>query len=200
MLEEHYFQIHHVVLQPSCCAPPSVFQTIMGKELRLRQGNFGSYSTDRVFLRERMKYDQAKEILGASCAVQDDKSKVWYVKMPEFIELGDTSLLSPELHMLNEDESDLNEYLDDPTDPVVCVPEQDDDDYWSILRGAHECKFGGPGSTVNFWELSAHSERLTLGVKMHSTAAFLSMPNKDGVILGGKTIRGFNENTMRGYR
>ena len=86
--------------------------------------------------------------------VQDDKSKVWYVKMPEFIELGDTSLLSPELHMLDEDESDLNEYLDDPTDPVMCVPEQDHDDYWSILRGAHECKFGGPGSTVNFWELS----------------------------------------------
>ena len=55
----------------------------MCKELRLRQGNFGSYSTDRVFLRERMKYDEAKEILGASCAVQDDKSKVWYVKMPD---------------------------------------------------------------------------------------------------------------------
>ena len=35
MLEDHYYNIHHVVLQPSCCAPPSVFQTIMGKELRL---------------------------------------------------------------------------------------------------------------------------------------------------------------------
>ena len=23
MLEEHYYTIHHVVLQPSCCAPPS---------------------------------------------------------------------------------------------------------------------------------------------------------------------------------
>ena len=63
--------------------------------------------------------------------------------------------------MLNEDESDLNEFLDDPTDPVVCVPEQDDENYWSILRSANECKFGGPGSTVNFWGLSAHSERLT---------------------------------------
>ena len=30
MLEE---PAHHVVLQTSCCAPPSVFQTIMGKEL-----------------------------------------------------------------------------------------------------------------------------------------------------------------------
>ena len=30
MLEEHYYTIHHVALQPSRCAPPSVFQTIMG--------------------------------------------------------------------------------------------------------------------------------------------------------------------------
>ena len=106
---------------------------------------------------------------------------------------------SPALRMLNEDESDLNEYLDDPTDPVLCVPEQDHDEYWTILRGAYESRFGGPGSTVNFWQLSAHSERLTLGVKMHSTAAFLSMPNADGVIVGGRTSRGFNDNTMRGY-
>ena len=52
---------------------------------------------------------------------------------------------------------------------------------------------------MNFWELSAHSERLTLGVKMRSTAAFLSMPHEDGVVMGGKTSRGFNDNTMRGY-
>ena len=51
MLEEHYYEIHHVVLQPSCCAPPSVFQTIMGMELQLRQANFGSYSQGRVLLR-----------------------------------------------------------------------------------------------------------------------------------------------------
>ena len=44
MLEEHYYEIHHVVLQPSCCAPPSVSQAIMGMELQLRQANFGSYS------------------------------------------------------------------------------------------------------------------------------------------------------------
>ena len=114
MLEEHYYEIHHVVLQPSCCAPPSVFQTIMGKELRLRQGNIGSYSTGRAFLRDKMTYDDAKEILGATCAVQEDKAKVWYVKMPEFIQLGDTSLVSPELRILDEDESYLNEYMLDP--------------------------------------------------------------------------------------
>ena len=87
----------------------------------------------------------------------------------------------------------------DPTDPVECLPDQDDPEYWSLMRSAHECKFGGPRSTMNFWALSAHSERITLGVKMRSTAAFLSMPNKDGIIMGGKTARGFNENTMRGY-
>ena len=65
-----------------------------------------------------MKYDEAKEILGASCAVQEDKAKVWYVKMPDFIQLGDTSLVSLELHILDEDESDLNEHMLDPTDQV----------------------------------------------------------------------------------
>ena len=34
---------------------------------------------------------------------------------------------------------------------------------------------------------------------MHSTAAFLSMPNEDGVVLGGTTDRGFNDNSTRGY-
>ena len=90
-----------------------------------------------------MKYDETKEILGASCAVQEDKAKVWYVKMPDFIQLGDTSLVSPELHILDEDESDLNEYMLDPTDPVECLPDQDDPEYWSLMRSAHECKFGG---------------------------------------------------------
>ena len=52
---------------------------------------------------------------------------------------------------------------------------------------------------MNFWQLSAHSERLTLGVKMHSTAASLSMPDSDGVVLGGNSDRGFNDNTVRGY-
>ena len=120
---EHYYAIHHVVLQPSCCAPPSVFQTIMGKELRLRQENVGSFSKDRVFLREGLKHEDARDILGATCAVLEDKTKIWYVKMPEFIELEMDlpSLKAPLLHMLEEDESDLNEYLDDPTDPVLCV-------------------------------------------------------------------------------
>ena len=68
----------------------------------------------------------------------EDKTKVWHVQMPEFIELQMEvpSLKTPPLlRMLEEDESDQNEYLDDPTDPVVCVPEQDHERCWEILRG-----------------------------------------------------------------
>ena len=126
MLEEHYFDIHHVVLQPSCCAPPSVFQTIMGMELQLRQANFGPYSKSRVFLREKMQYEDAEDFLGAACAVQEDKTRVWYVKMPAFEQFRNTSLVSPESHLLGEDESDLNEHMLDPTEPVVCLPDQDE--------------------------------------------------------------------------
>ena len=44
--------------------------------------------------------------------------------MPQFIELeiGTPTLTSPVLRMLDEEESDLNEYLADPTNPVLCVP------------------------------------------------------------------------------
>ena len=34
---------------------------------------------------------------------------------------------------------------------------------------------------------------------MHSAAAFLSMPNSEGVVRGGNSDRGFNDNTTRGY-
>ena len=106
MLEQHYYSIHHVVLQPSCCAPPSVFQTIMGKELQLRQQNFSGFSSQHVFLRENMRHEEAKDILGAICTVLEDKTKVWCVKMPEFIELdGDRpSIQTPSLRMLEDDD------------------------------------------------------------------------------------------------
>ena len=78
-----------------CCAPTFLLCTtislpdIMGKELRLRQQNFGSFSTGHVFLREDLRHEQAKEILGATCTVLEDKTKLWYVKMPEFVALED---------------------------------------------------------------------------------------------------------------
>ena len=55
----------------------------------------------------------------------------------------------PWLHLnytfLDESESDLHEYTLDPTDPVVCLPDQDDPGYWTKRRSAGECKYGGPG-------------------------------------------------------
>ena len=46
---------------------------------------------------------------------------------------------------------------------------------------------------------SSYIDRLILGVKMHSTAAFLSMPNRQGVITGGTTTRGFHDGWEKGY-
>ena len=82
---------------------------------------------------------------------------------PEFIELdGDRpSIQTPSLRMLEDDETNLNDYLEDPTNPALCVPEQYHDHYWSSL----ESHLGGPGSTMNFWDTSAGVERLTLGPK-----------------------------------
>ena len=69
----------------------------------MRQWNFGSYSTDRVFLREGLRNDDVRDILGATCTVLEDKSIVWHVKMPEFIEMeiGTPSMMSPALRMLS---------------------------------------------------------------------------------------------------
>ena len=108
-------------------------------------------------------------------------------------------IVSPELHWLADEEADLNDYLKDPTHPVVCVPGMDDRLYWAVKDQCAESRYREPGSTRNFWQLSMHSQRLTLGVKMHSTAAFLSMPNKDGIVLGGTPGQGFNDNSARGY-
>ena len=148
-----------------------------------------------------MKHEHAREILGAICTVQDDNTKLWPVKMPEFIEVDGTypAIQTPSLHMLDDDEINLSDDLEDPTDPVLCVPEQFHDHYWRLLNQSAESALGGPGSTMNFWMTSAGIERLTLGVKMHSAAAFLSMPNSEGVVRGGNSDRGFNDKTTRGY-
>ena len=55
----------------------------------------------RVFLREGLRHEDAKDILGATCSVLEDKAKVWHVKMPEFVELemDQPSLKTPMLHM-----------------------------------------------------------------------------------------------------
>ena len=200
-LEEHYFTNHQVVLQPSCCAPPSVFQTIMGKELQLRQNNFASFAVTKLLLRPQMDSAEARDILGATCSMTEDKTRVWHVRMPDFQQATEQmpDIVVSELHWLEDEEADLNDYLKDPTHPVLCAPGPDNRMYWDIKIQCRESMYGEPGSTRNFWQLSLHSERLTLGMKMHSTAAFLSMPNAEGIVLGGPPDQGFNDNSARGY-
>ena len=70
----------------------------MGMDLQLKQANFGSFSQGHVLLRAGMEYEEAKDIIGATCAVREDKTKERYVKMPHFQQLGDTSLVALELH------------------------------------------------------------------------------------------------------
>ena len=72
-------------------------------------------STRRIFLRDGLRHEDAKDILGAVCSVLEDKTKVWHVKMPEFVEseMGQPSMKTPLLRMIEEDESNLNDYLDD---------------------------------------------------------------------------------------
>ena len=184
MLEEHYYEIHHVVLQ---CSHYVVHHRQRSKELQLRQANFGSFSQGHVPLRTGMEYEEGKKILGAMCVVREDKTREWYVRLPHFEHLGETSLVSPEVLHLSDNGQGLHEYMLEPTDPVVCLPDRDDPFYWFRRRSANECQHGGPGSTMNFWDQSSYIDRLTLGVKMHSTAAFLSMPNRQGVITCGAT-------------
>ena len=139
-LEEHYFSAHEVVLQPSCCAPPSVFQTIMGKELQLRQNNFASFSVRKLLLRPQMDPDEARDIIGATCSMTEDKVRVWHVRMPDFQQATHEmpDIVVPDLHWLDDEEADLNDYLKDPTHPVVCLPGKDHRLYWGIRVQCHE--------------------------------------------------------------
>ena len=101
-----------------------------------------------------------------------------------------------------EGEQELQEYMLEPSEPVRCLPDLGhlaDSVYWGYKAASLECRHGGPGSTIDFWRMSAFISRLTLGIKMHPTAAFLSMPNANGIITGGATARGFNDGTERRY-
>ena len=111
LLESHYLSHHNVLLQASCCFSASVFQTVRGMELQLRQSNFGSYSTDYARLREDTTQDTAKEIIGAYCITKkEDDSNQWLVKVPGLKEMKDSSLVYfPSVTCVPETEADLQE-------------------------------------------------------------------------------------------
>ena len=147
-----------------------------------------------------MKYEEARETIGAYCVAHADQTKEWQVKMPNLGNIGHSStLICPELTPINDDGQGLREYMQEPTDPVRCLSEEDETGYWQMRASSRESYHGGPGSTVDFWRQSSFSDRLTLGVRMHSTTAFLSMPNAQGTITGGATTRGFNDGSEQGY-
>ena len=41
-----------------------------------------------------MDFDEAREIIGAYCVVREDKTKEWFVKVPDLRALGDSSLIA----------------------------------------------------------------------------------------------------------
>ena len=138
----------------------------MGMELQLRQSNFGSFSIGLAQLRWDMDFDEAREIIGAYRVTRDDKVKEWFVKVPDLRNLGDSSLIAfPPLTLVPEGEQELQEYMQEPTQPVRCLPDWTDPEYLRLRGSCWEARHGGPGSTVAFWVMSSFITRLTLGVK-----------------------------------
>ena len=110
-----------------------------------------------------MDYEVASAVIGAYCVEGDDKDKEWFVKVPE-----------------------IQEYMTEPSQPARCLPDLMDSAHQFYQSVSKECRFGGPGSTINCWAVSVSAMRLTLCVRMHPTAAFLSMPNASGTIAAGE--------------
>ena len=169
-------------------------------KLQLKQSNFGSFSTGHAQLRWDVDFDEAREIIGAHCVTRDDKVKEWFVKVPDLQNIGDSSLIAfLPLTLVSEGEQELQEYMQEPTHQVRCLPDWTDPEYLKLKASSWEARHGGPGSTVDLWVMSSFITRLTLGVKMYPTAAFTPMPNASGVITGEEPSRGFNDGTTRGY-
>ena len=138
-LVSHYLSEHRVVLQPSCCSPPPVFQTIMGMELQLWQFNFESFSVGPLSLRRDMDFEEAREIIGAHCIVHDDKTKERFVKMPDLQAIRNSFLIhSPELTMIPDYGQGSHEYVQEPTDPVRRLPDLVDSYYWQLRASSEE--------------------------------------------------------------
>ena len=54
---------------------------------------------------------------GISLELTENKTRIWHVKMPDLRQ----AIVSPDLLWLANEETDLNNYLKDPTHPVMCV-------------------------------------------------------------------------------
>ena len=69
---------------------------------------------------------------------------------------GYPAIQTPALYMLDDDQINLSDYLDDPTDPVLCVPEQYHDPLLEIVeQKSRECSW----RTRVYHEFLAHVSR-----------------------------------------
>ena len=137
-----------------CCSPPSVFHTVMGMELQLRQSNFGTDSTQYAELKKGTTYETAKWIVGAYCVTRQGQEREWLVKIPDLKAVKDSSVIySPSLTCVDEGQQKSQDYMLDPTNPVLCLSDVVNSQYWYYRQNELECQHGGPGSTVNFWRI-----------------------------------------------
>ena len=83
---------------------------------------------------------------------------------------------------------------------VLCLEDIDPTRRAYARQTEPECTYGNLGSAINFWKISQRADRITMGFKMPTNAAFNSMPNKDVVVVGGKNQpRGYHDGSRRVY-
>ena len=136
--------------------------------LQLRQGNFGAYG------------DQTAEL------------------RPPFKGPRRSSFLSPPLDTVAMGDQETTDFLKDPGRPVLCLQDIFPSQQAYACQTEPECTYGSLGSAVNFWKASQKADRISMGFKMPTNAAFNSMTNKDGIIVVGRTqARGHHDGTPR---
>ena len=98
---------------------------------RIPYAHCSCFSTGSAQLRQDMDLDEAREIVGAYCVTREDKVREWFVKVPDLKAVKDSSLVSfPGLISVPEGEQELQEYMQEPIEPVRCLPDLADSVYW----------------------------------------------------------------------
>ena len=134
-----------------------------------------------------MDYETAKSIIGTVCLKREEAPK-------------GKSFLSPDLELHGTGDIETADYFKDPLFPVWRLENVRPSNRDFGREQKPECTYGDLGSTVNFWKVSERTDCVTIRFKMPTAAASTSMPNRDGVIVGGRqSARGYSDGTDRGY-
>ena len=114
------------------------------------------------------------------------KNVRWVVEPPRFKGNQDGSIYSPMLLTVPvRDKEAMDDFL--------CLEDIDPSNRDEVQLKFPECTLGDLGSMVKFWRIS-QADRITMGFKMPTAAAFTSMPNYEGIIAGGGgQPRGYND-------